>query len=89
LGDHTAFDAEPKLVLWVIPGARGAEAAAALVGEVKQRTGGQPVRLLTSDDYPAYQEAIRHVYGQEASTTPTGRDSQRMVPEQVPPPALT
>jgi IS1 family transposase len=47
------------------------------------------VRLLTSDAYPAYQEAILHVYGQEVSTTPTGRDSRRMVPAKVPPPELT
>jgi hypothetical protein len=77
------------LVLCVVPGARGAEEAEALVGEVKDRTGGQPVRLLTSDDYPAYKEAILQVYGSEASTTPTGRESRRMVPEKVPPPGLT
>jgi len=87
--DHTAIDAEHKLVLCVVPGARGAEEAEALVGEVKQRTGGRPVRLLTSDDYPAYKEAILHVYGTDARTTPTGRASKRMVPEKVPPPGLT
>ena len=47
------------------------------------------MRLLTSDDYPAYKEAIRHVYGHEAGTTPTGRVSKRMVPEKVVPPELT
>jgi IS1 family transposase len=60
-----------------------------LVGEVKRRTGGRPVRLLTSDAYPAYKEAIRHVYGAEAPTTPGGRPSQRMEPEKVVPPELT
>ena len=88
-GDHTAYDPEHELVLGVVPGARGAEEAEALVGEVKQRTGGRPVRLLTSDDYPAYKEAILHIYGSEVSTTPTGRASKRMVPEKVPPPGLT
>jgi IS1 family transposase len=44
---------------------------------------------LTSDDYPAYKEAILHVYGTEVTTTPTGRACRRMVPEKVPPPELT
>ena len=87
--DHKAYDPEHKLVLCVVPGARGAEEVEAVVAEAKQRTGGRPVRLLTSDDYPAYKEAIRHVYGAEATTTPTGRASRRMVPEKVPPPELT
>jgi hypothetical protein len=47
------------------------------------------VRLLTSDDYPAYKEAILHVYGSEVTTTPTGRPSRRMEPAKVPPPGLT
>jgi IS1 family transposase len=47
------------------------------------------VRLITSDAYPAYKEAILHVYGTELTTTPTGRPGQRMVPEKVPPPGLT
>jgi IS1 family transposase len=87
--DHKAYDPEHKLVLAVVPGARGAEEAEAVVTEAKERTGGQPVRLLTSDDYPAYQEAILHVYGSDVTTTPTGRPSRRMVPEKVPPPKLT
>ena len=44
---------------------------------------------MTSDDYPVYKDAILHVYGTEVTTTPTGRDSKRMVPEKVPPPELT
>jgi hypothetical protein len=60
-----------------------------VVTEVKERTGGQPVRLLTSDDYPASKEAILHVYGREVTTTPTGRPSRRMEPAKVPPPELT
>ena len=87
--DHTAFDAEHKLVLCVVPGARGVEEAEAVVAEAKRRTGGHPVRLMTSDDYPAYKEAILHIYGSEVGTTPTGRLSKRMVPEKVPPPGLT
>jgi IS1 family transposase len=87
--DHTAYDPEHRLVLSVVPGAREAENAEAVVAAVKQRTEGRPMRLLTSDDYPAYNVAIQHVYGSEVTTTPSGRDSRRMVPEKVLPPELT
>jgi IS1 family transposase len=87
--DHTAYDPEHRLVLCVVPGARTAENAEAVVADVKERTAGRPLRLITSDDYPAYKEAIRHVYGTEVTTTPTGRDSKRMTREKVPPPELT
>jgi hypothetical protein len=60
-----------------------------VVADVHRRTEGRPLRLLTSDAYPAYKEAILHVYGDEVVTTPTGRPSKRMVPEKVPPPKLT
>ena len=76
-------------MLSVVPGARTAENAEAVVADVKERTEGRPLRLMTSDAYPAYQEAILQVYGTEVTTTPTGRDSKRMVPEKVPPPELT
>jgi len=75
-------------VLVVVPGARDAANVEAVVAEVHRRTEGRPV-LMTSDDYPAYKEAIRHVYGQEVTTTPSGRPAQRMVPEKEPPPGLT
>jgi hypothetical protein len=87
--DHTASDAEHRLVLSVIPGARAAENAEAVVADVKRRTEGRPMRLLTSDDYPAYKVAIQHVYGSEVTTTLSGRDSRRMVLEKVLPPELT
>ena len=83
-----AYDPEHKLVLAVVPGARNAENVETVVNEVKARTG-EGVRLMTSDAYPAYKEAILHVYGSEVTTTPTGRDSKAMVPAKVPPPGLT
>src|SRR5262249_10003626 len=87
--DHTAIDPEHKLVLCVVPGARDAENVEAVVADVKQRTEGRTLRLMTSDDYPAYKVAIQQIYGQEVTTTPSGRASRRMVPERVPPPELT
>ena len=53
--DHVAYDPEHKLVLCVVPGARGAENAEAVVADVNERTEGRPV-LITSDDYPVYEE---------------------------------
>ena len=76
-------------MLAVVPGARDAESVAEVVDEVKDRTGGRVMDLMTSDDYPAYETAILQAYGQEVTTTVTGRPSRRMVPEKVPPPGLT
>jgi hypothetical protein len=76
------------LVLVVVPGARGAEAVEEVVGEVNQRTGGRPLDLATSDDYPAYETALLNAYGQEVTTTATGRRSRKMTLDKVPPPGM-
>jgi IS1 family transposase len=80
-----ALDPESRLVLAVVPGARDAEAVEEVVGEVKGRTGGGVLGLVTSDDYPAYETALLNAYGQEVATTATGRPSRKMVPAKVPP----
>ena len=80
-----ALDAESRLVLAVVPGARDAEAVEEVVGEVKERTGGRVLDLATSDDYPTYETALLNAYGQEVTTTTTGRVSRKMVPDKVPP----
>ncbi len=82
------MDPESRLVLAVVPGARDAECVEAVVAEVKNRTGGRMLDLMTSDAYPAYETAILEAYGQEVTTTATGRESRKMVPEKVPPPGL-
>jgi IS1 family transposase len=83
-----ALDAESRLVLSVVPGARDAENVEAVVAEVKQRTDGRVPDLMTSDNYPAYESAILEAYGEEVTTTPTGRPSRQMTPAKVPPPGL-
>ena len=80
-----AIDAESRLVLAVVPGARDTEAVEEVVGEVKERTGGRVLDLATSDDYPAYETALLNAYGEEVATTATGRPSRKMVPDKVPP----
>jgi IS1 family transposase len=83
-----ALDAESRLVLAVVPGARNAEGVEEVVDEVKRRTGGRVLDLVTSDDYPAYETALLDAYGQEVVTTATGRPSRAMVPRKVPPPGM-
>ena len=84
-----ALDPESRLVLSVVPGARDAANVEAVVTDVKRRTGGRLMDLMTSDEYPAYETAILAAYGQEVTTTPSGRPSRRMIPEKVPSPGLT
>ncbi len=80
-----AIDAESRLVLAVVPGARDTEAVEEVVGEVKGRTGGRVLDLATSDNYPAYETALLNAYGQEVTTTATSRPSRKMTPDKVPP----
>jgi IS1 family transposase len=79
-----ALDPEARLVLAVVPGARDAEAVEEVVGEVRDRTAGRVLELVTSDDYPAYETALLNAYGQEVETTVTGRPSRKMVADKVP-----
>lgn len=83
-----ALDPESRLVLAVVPGARDVENVEAVVGEVKRRTGGRVMDLMTSDAYPVYEAAILDAHGQEVATTATGRPVRTMAPEKVPPPGL-
>ena len=71
-----------------MPGARDAESVEEVVGEFKGRTGGRVPDLATSDEYPAYETALLNAYGQEVTTTPTGRPGRKMVPGKVPPAGL-
>jgi hypothetical protein len=80
-----AFDAESRLVLVVVPGARDAESVEEVVNEVKDRTGGRVLDLATSDNYPAYETALLNGYGEEVTTTATGQPVRKMIPEKVPP----
>jgi IS1 family transposase len=71
--DHVALDPETRLVVSLVVGKRTAEATRALVRDFRRRTGGRVVRLMTSDEYPAYAEAIREAYGHVVVPPRTGR----------------
>ena len=46
------------------------------------------MNLMTSDDYPAYETAILHAYGETVTPAPTGKPGRPKAPYQVPPPGL-
>jgi hypothetical protein len=57
---------------------------------VYDRTGGRTDVLLTSDEHPAYETAIDHVYGAPEPPKPPGAPGRRPVlPPRQPPPDLT
>jgi hypothetical protein len=64
--DHAAYDPEHKLVLAVVPGARVGESAHEVVAEVKDRLGGEPPELFTSDEHAAYEAAITETFSEPA-----------------------
>lgn len=70
-------------------GKRTAEATRALVYDFRRRTGSRVMRLMTSDEYPAYEEAIREAYGTRVIPPRTGRPGRPRKPHTVVPPALT
>jgi hypothetical protein len=64
----------------VIPGARTEENGRAIVEEVAGRLGGAPPELITSDEYPVYEAAIRDTFGEPVpAERKPGRP--RVVPE--------
>lgn len=71
--DHVAIDPASRLVVSLVVGKRTTEAAHALVRGFRRRTGSRVMRLMTSDEYPVYAEAIRDAYGIRVTPPRTGR----------------
>lgn len=86
--DHTAVDAESRLLLVTIPGKRTAENAERLVEEVKERTGGRPDIFITSDEHAPYEGAIKRVYGEEVEPPRKPGPGRKPKPVIVIPPEL-
>jgi IS1 family transposase len=78
--DHVAYDAEHRLVVAVVPGARSIENAEEVVGAVRNRTAGVSPRLLTSDEYPAYASAIEVAFGVPVPEPRTGPGRRSILP---------
>ena len=83
--DHVAIDAESRLVISVVPGERTAENVAAVVNDFKRRTGGRLMNLMTTDGYPAYEEAILEAYGETVTPPGTGKRGRPKAPYKVAP----
>jgi IS1 family transposase/transposase-like protein len=86
--DHVAFDPEHRLVVSVVPGERTAGSVEELVGDVKGRLGGRAPRLITTDEYSAYEGAILAAFGEEVVPPRTGRPGRPRSPYKVPPAGL-
>lgn len=71
--DHIAFDPEHRLVISVIPGKRTAENIHKLIEDFIKRTRGKLMRLITTDKYMPYKEAIRIGYGRLVNPERTGK----------------
>ena len=63
--DHTAIDAEHRLLLSIVPGKRTSDQCDKVVAEVKKRTGNRTDLLLTSDEHASYKTAIEKAYSVE------------------------
>jgi IS1 family transposase len=68
-----ALDPDSRLVLGVVVGKRVGETAVALLEDVKSRLDGRAPELVTSDEWSAYPEAIREVFGRRVTPEPTGK----------------
>ena len=64
--DHVALDAESRLVLSVVVGKRTEANARQVVHELRERTDGRPLNLITTGEYPAYASALAAVYAEPA-----------------------
>jgi IS1 family transposase len=86
--DHVAIDAESRLVVSVVPGERTTESVVAVVEDVKRRTGGRLMDLITTDGYPAYEDAILRAYGDTITPPRTGRRGRPRAAYKVAPKGL-
>ena len=87
--DHVALDSGSRLVVSLVVGKRTADATHALVRDFRRRTGGRVMRLMTSDEYPVYVEAIRDAYGTRVLPPRTGRRGRPRNPYTAVPPEVT
>ena len=86
--DHVALDAETKLVLQVVNGKRTKKKTELLVRKTAKRLKNKPPRLMTSDDYKPYKEAILKAFGEEKTPCRTGKRGRPRSPHYVLPPDL-
>jgi hypothetical protein len=86
--DHVAFDPEHRLVVSAVVGKHSAEHIDLLVEDFHRRTEGRLMDLMTSDENPAYAEAILASYGEEYQPRRRGRRGRRPARRKRPPKGL-
>ena len=86
--DHVAIDAESRLVVSVVPGGRTAASVVAVVEDFKRRTEGRLMNLITTDGYPAYEDAILRAYGETITPPRTGKRGRPRAAYRVAPKGL-
>jgi IS1 family transposase len=84
-----ALDPEHRLVVSLVVGKRTEEATHELVGDFHRRTAGRVMRLMTSDEYPVYESAIRDTYGRTVIPPRTGRPGRPRNAQTVVAPEVT
>jgi IS1 family transposase len=87
--DHVALDPEHRLVVSVVPGKRTAENTAALVQDLRKRTSGRLMDLITTDEYAPYRGAILEAYGETVTPPRSGKRGRPRKSFKVPPAGLT
>jgi hypothetical protein len=86
--DHVAFDPEHRLAVSAVVGKHSAEHIDLLVDDSHRRTEGRLMDLMTSDEDPAYAEAILACYGEEYQPRRKGRRGRKPARRERPPPGL-
>ena len=61
----------------------------AVVADFRRRTAGRLMDLITTDGYPAYEQAILAAYGETITPPRTGKRGRPRAPYKVAPPGLT
>ncbi len=86
--DHVTLDPEHRLVLSVVPGRRTTGSVTAVVTDTQRRTGGRTMRLITTDEYPAYEAAILDASGVTVTPPRAGKPGRPKASSKVPAPGL-
>jgi hypothetical protein len=86
--DYVAIDPENRLVVSALVGRHSAEHVDLLVADFRRRTNGQLMNLMTSDENPAYVDAILNSYGEEYQPRRRGRRGRKPARRQRPPKGL-
>jgi len=86
--DHVSLDAEHKLVLALVVGKRTKKNTRLLVQKTAKCLQNKPPRLMTSDEWKAYEQAILEAFGERQVSPPTGLRGRPRRPTFVPPEEL-